>query len=69
MVWAWGSNFGNLGDETFENRSSPISIHRFGSYVAVAAGYQHSLFIDGSDRSIWACGSNNAGQLGDNSQT
>jgi len=68
-VWAWGSNdFGQLGDGTTMNRSSPVQVPGPIGMVAVAAGNYHTLVLK-SDGSVWAWGSNDFGRLGDGSTT
>jgi alpha-tubulin suppressor-like RCC1 family protein len=53
--------YGNLGDGTFAQRPTAVSV---GSNVSkVAAGYDHSLAVI-SDGSVWSWGSNTSGQLG-----
>jgi PKD repeat protein len=69
MVWAWGANWsGQLGNDTMTRESSPVSIIRSASYVAISAGYNYSLVIN-SDGMIYGFGSNGNGQLGDNTTT
>ena len=69
-LWCMGENsHGQLGDGTTTERLSPVEIlaeNRFTSafVTAVAAGYNHSLFIK-NDGSLWAMGADNDGQLGD----
>lgn len=66
MVYSWGYNGdGQLGDGTMSNKSSPESIIRSGSYIAIAADAYNSYAID-SNGMVWAWGENNRGQLGDN---
>jgi alpha-tubulin suppressor-like RCC1 family protein len=69
MVWSWGNNYsGTLGDNTKTTQSSPVSIARPGSYIAISAASSHALAID-SIGIVWAWGSNSKGQLGDNTTT
>lgn len=67
-VWACGRNyFGELGNgtTTVNNPNSiPIQVNSLTNIKAIAAGGQHSLFLK-SDGTVWACGRNNEGQLGD----
>ncbi len=66
-VWACGGNIlGQLGNGTTSFSSSPIplQINTLKNIVAVSAGHTFSLFLK-SDGTVWACGSNNFGQLGD----
>jgi hypothetical protein len=68
-LWAWGRNdFGQLGDNSTTNKSSPVSVWTSGSFVAVAAGETHSLAID-SNGMVWSWGKNDVGSLGDNTLT
>jgi hypothetical protein len=62
-LWLWGRNvFGQLGDESNEERHSPQLLGT--GYVGVAAGWYHSVAIR-VDGTAWSWGYNNAGQLGD----
>jgi len=72
-VWAWGSNdSGQLGDgigpdpdpRLVEPRLTPGPVVHLEGVVAVAAGGYHSLALK-ADGTVWAWGSNSAGQLGD----
>jgi alpha-tubulin suppressor-like RCC1 family protein len=70
-VYAWGANIsGQLGDGTNEKRSKPVAVKGPGGdgvlsqVVAIAAGESHSLALR-ADGTVWAWGSNVAGQLGD----
>jgi alpha-tubulin suppressor-like RCC1 family protein len=61
-LWAWGWNgYGQLGDYTTTDRSSPERIG--GGYIAVAAGQSHTVALK-PDGSLWAWGDNYYGQLG-----
>ena len=69
-VWGTGSNTsGILGDNTLTGKSSPIPLSRPGSYSKVALSSSCSYFLDASDGSLWACGSNSLGQLGNGNTT
>ncbi|MFN0127578.1 MAG: choice-of-anchor D domain-containing protein [Verrucomicrobiales bacterium] len=72
---AWGDNHdGQLGDGTFTNRDSPITVNSTHpdsallgkSVIAIAVGYSHTLALC-SDGSVAAWGSNQDGQLGNGS--
>ncbi len=69
---AWGSNAGGqLGDGTGINRYVPVPVNGPGGLGVlagikkIAAGNIHTLAL-GTDNTIWAWGSNDSGQLGDN---
>ncbi|UCB47451.1 MAG: RCC1 repeat-containing protein [Spirochaetota bacterium] len=72
-VWIWGSNdYGQLGNGDYpNNRSKPVYVlvesggDTLNNIVSVAAGYKHSVALK-NDRTVWAWGMNNTGQLGDN---
>lgn len=70
-LWSWGWNKdGQLGIGHAENtwvpdhyHSTPTRVGTASNWLAVAAGSDHSLALDG-DFKIWAWGANNVGQLG-----
>jgi len=65
----WGYNaYGQLGDNTITNKSSPVYVVGENLFVVVVAGGAHSLSMK-SDGSVWSWGLNNVGQLGDNAIT
>ena len=67
---SWGSNnIGELGDGTFTSRSLYGAVSGLGSgIVQIAAGSSFGLALR-SDGTVWAWGSNGAGQLGDGTTT
>jgi alpha-tubulin suppressor-like RCC1 family protein len=76
-VAAWGSNgWAQLGDNTTTDRLVPVAVSTAAgvsalsgkTVVAVAAGWGHSLALC-SDGTVNAWGSNDGGQLGDNTTT
>ena len=69
-AWAWGcNNYGQIGDNTTVNKSSPVSvIGGFTNWCQVAAGYRFSVGVR-TNGIAWAWGSNNGGQLGTNNTT
>jgi len=69
-AWAWGGNsFGELGDSSTINRSSPVSVvGGFLDWAQISAGDEHSLGIRAGG-SAWSWGRNVYGRLGDNSTT
>jgi alpha-tubulin suppressor-like RCC1 family protein len=66
-VWAWGFNsFGQLGNNSTVNRSSPVQVVGGHSFTEIAAGFGHSLALKANGE-VWSWGLNGQGQLGDNS--
>ncbi len=63
-LWLWGSNFyGQLGNGTNTSSNIPVQLIGFGSsFSSIAAGYGHSLALNGGIIQAW--GMNGAGQLG-----
>lgn len=69
-VWACGANVfapilggGMLGDGTQTNRKTPVKVNAVSDIVAVSGGASFSLFLK-NDGTVWACGSNYFGQVG-----
>ena len=69
-LWTWGYNaYGNLGDNTTINKSSPVQTVAGGTnWKLVAGGGYHTAAIK-TDGTLWTWGRNTYGQLGDNSIT
>jgi alpha-tubulin suppressor-like RCC1 family protein len=70
-VYAWGDNeFGQLGDGSTNDAQTPVqvSLPAGVAAIAVAAGLDTSLAL-GSNGTVYAWGSNLAGQLGDGTAT
>ena len=69
-LWTWGYNGnGQLGDNTFTNRSSPVQTVAGGSTWKSVNGFQHHTAGIKTDGTLWLWGLNGYGQLGDNSIT
>ena len=71
-AYAWGSNnYGQLGDGTTTNRTTPVKVGKPAgtpadfTYLQFSPGFYHSLTL-GSDGNAYAWGFNRYGQLGDN---
>jgi alpha-tubulin suppressor-like RCC1 family protein len=69
-VWAWGNNFsGQLGDNSTTSRLTPISVlGATKTFCQISAGTSHTVAIDKNGQ-VWGWGSNNYGQLGEDSIT
>ncbi|MEX0332484.1 MAG: hypothetical protein AB3N64_13785 [Puniceicoccaceae bacterium] len=68
-VWATGYNlYGQLGDGTNVDKSTPFQIPGLTDVVSVTAGLRHSLFVK-ADGTVLAAGWNAGGQLGDGTTT
>ena len=66
-LWACGrNNYGQLGDGTTSNCSTPKQIMT--GVAAVSAGGYHTMILK-TDGSLWACGYNYYGSLGDGTTT
>ena len=66
-LWTWGyNNYGQLGDNTIANKSSPVQTIAAGTnWKQVGCGFYHTAAIK-TDGTLWTWGYNNYGQLGDN---
>jgi alpha-tubulin suppressor-like RCC1 family protein len=66
-LWTWGRNsFGQLGDNTAVNNSSPVQTIAGGTnWKQVSGGGFHTAAIK-TDGTLWLWGRNDNGQLGDN---
>lgn len=71
-VWAWGSNsFGQLGDGTYVNgvnKTTPAQVSGLNGVIDVAGGTYFTIALK-SDGTVWMCGGNDYGQLGDGTTT
>jgi alpha-tubulin suppressor-like RCC1 family protein len=66
-LWTWGYNlYGQIGDNTATNRSSPVQTVAFGTnWKQVACGYKYTAAIK-TDGTLWLWGDNSFGAIGDN---
>jgi alpha-tubulin suppressor-like RCC1 family protein len=64
-VWSWGSNeFGQLGINSLSNIfKTPVKITGLTNVKSIHAGW-FNAFFSLNDGTLWACGRNDAGQLG-----
>ena len=68
-LFGWGNNeYGQLGDGTITERTSPIQIKPEIQFIQVSAGSGFSLAID-NEGNLWSWGWNGAGELGDGTTT
>ena len=64
-LWVWGQNpYGQLGDGTTINRTSPVQVKSDTKFTEISAGNAHSIAIDDKGN-LWTWGRNEKGQLGD----
>ena len=64
-LWAWGYNaYGQLGDGTTTDKTSPVRIGTDTTWTKIAAGSHHAMALK-KDGTLWAWGFNNRVQLGD----
>jgi alpha-tubulin suppressor-like RCC1 family protein len=69
-LWVWGSNsYGQLGDSTITNRSSPVQTNCGGTNWKQVDGSSYHIAAIKTDGTLWACGYNVLGTLGDNTIT
>jgi len=69
-LWTWGGGtFGQLGDNTVTNKSTPVTTFAGGTnWKQVSSGGNHCTAIK-TDGTLWTWGLGTAGQLGDNTAT
>jgi YD repeat-containing protein len=68
-VWAWGDGAdGQLGNGGTSDSAGPVRVSGLVGAVAISAGQDHSLALDGNGQ-VWGWGANNDGQLGDGTTT
>ena len=68
-VWSWGYNYyGQVGDGTSTDRTSPVQVSGLSQIVAVDGGYSFNMAL-GGDGTVWTWGINNRGELGDGTST
>jgi alpha-tubulin suppressor-like RCC1 family protein len=68
-AWAWGrNNYGQLGNNTTTNTSSPISVVGNHSFIKLSIGSETCAALK-KDGSAWTWGRNDYGQLGNNTRT
>ncbi len=69
LAWGW-NNHGQLGDGTTNSTMAdpPVIVNSMTDVIAIAGGGYHSLFLK-SDGTVWGCGMNLGGELGDGTNT
>jgi len=69
-LWTWGrGNYGQLGDNTTTNKSTPVTTFAGGTnWKQVSGGVFHCAAIK-TDGTLWTWGRENYGQLGTNTTT
>ena len=69
-LWMWGRNYwGNLGDGTRVDKSSPVQTAALGNNWSQVSCGQRAVAAVKTDGTIWSWGDNGYGQLGDDSST
>ena len=68
LVWGF-NDFGQLGDGTTEDRSTPLVVPGLPARVRSVSGAYHHTVAALDDGTVWAWGLNDGGQLGDGSTT
>ena len=69
QAWAWGFNYyGQLGNDTTTDSTTPVEVEGLTDTVAVAAGGFHNLALK-QDGTVVAWGLNGSGELGDGTTT
>ena len=66
-LWGWGENtYGQLGDETTSYSKEPVQICKETKFTQIVASKSSERFYFAIDveESLWSCGQNNYGQLG-----
>ena len=68
-LYAWGrNNYGQLGDGTYIDKTSPTKIVAATNWNIIAAGHYHSIAIN-EDGELYTWGYNGHGHLGDGTYT
>ena len=63
-VWTWGYNgFGQLGDGTTTNRTTPVQVSGLTGVTAIATGGYHTVALK-NDGTVWVWGGNQDAELG-----
>jgi alpha-tubulin suppressor-like RCC1 family protein len=66
-LWTWGDNsYGNLGDGTMTNKSSPIQTVSGGTNWKIISTGDNGIAAIKTDGTLWSWGRNDIGQMGDN---
>jgi alpha-tubulin suppressor-like RCC1 family protein len=69
-LFTWGGNYyGQLGDGTNVQKNSPVQIGTDQDWTTLTSCYDYHTLIVKTDGSLWACGRNHKGQLGNGTTT
>ncbi len=69
-AWCWGGNgFGQIGDNSITDKSTPTSVVGGISFTSIASGGDHTVAIGGGTGYLWSWGLNSYGQLGNGTIT
>ena len=64
-LWTWGENYGTLGLNDGNSRSSPVQVGSDNNWKQISNSVIHTLAIR-TDGTLWGWGEGNSGQLGQN---
>ena len=66
-LWTWGANgFGQLGDNTTDNKWSPVQTTAGGTNWKQVSAYGYNIAAIKTDGTLWSWGPNGYGMVGDN---
>jgi alpha-tubulin suppressor-like RCC1 family protein len=69
-AYCWGDNgFGQLGDGSTSQRTTPVKVSGFQSFKALSGGSYHICAASNTSSEVYCWGRNDFGQLGDGTAT
>jgi len=69
-VWVWGYNVrGRHGDgKSYDAKAAPVQVSDLSGVIAIDSWESNTMFVK-DDGSIWVCGANSCGQIGDGTRS